>query len=94
MLVITVRFRINDGFEERFLARAAQQASDSLGREAACRQFDVCASPADPRLILLYEIYDDDAAFAAHLASAHFLAFDQETRGWIADKVVERWTRT
>ena len=39
------------------------------------------------------EIYTDDAAFAAHLKTPHFLAFDADTRAWIDDKAVEKWER-
>lgn len=91
MLIIVVRFRIAPEKAAAFLGRVKRQASDSLEREPACRHFDVAVAPADETQILLYEIYDDEAAFAVHLKSDHFLAFDAEVRDWIIDKVVERW---
>ena len=39
--------------------------------------------------VFLYEIYDDRAAFDAHLASPHFRAFDAEVGPWVQDKQVE-----
>jgi quinol monooxygenase YgiN len=36
----------------------------------------------------LYELYDDQAAIAAHLLSPHFLEFDALTRDWVVGKVV------
>jgi quinol monooxygenase YgiN len=45
---------------------------------AGCRQFDVCES-ADGSQIFLYEIYDSEAAFKAHLATDHFVRFNELT---------------
>ena len=94
MFVITVRFTVKPGCESRFLERVIRQAQDSLAGEAGCRRFDVCLSERDPSQVFLYEIYDDAAAFADHLQSPHFRAFDAGTREWVADKVAEPWTLT
>jgi quinol monooxygenase YgiN len=92
MLVITVTFRVKDGHEDRFLKRVSQQAADSLHAEPDCRRFDVSVDVNDRRRVFLYEIYVDQDAFAAHLRSPHFLAFDRETTGWFDEKVVEKWS--
>ena len=93
MLAITVRFHVHAAHGDAFFERVRRQAKESLDLEAACRQFDVCRNPQNPLEVFLYEIYDDAAAFAAHLKTPHFLAFDAETRTWIAEKVVEKWER-
>jgi quinol monooxygenase YgiN len=93
MFVITVRFGVKTGYEQVFLQRVCQQARESLQDEAGCRQFDVCHSEAEPGRVFLYEVYDDADAFADHLRSRHFLAFDAETRTWLDDKVAEPWAR-
>ena len=92
MLVITVTFRVKAGDEDRFLKRVSQQAADSLRAEPDCRRFDVSVDFKDPRRVFLYEIYTDENAFAAHLRSPHFLAFDRETKEWFEDKVVDKWS--
>jgi quinol monooxygenase YgiN len=43
--------------------------------------------------VFLYERYGDRAAFEAHLASEHFLAFDAAVRGMIAAKSVRTLQR-
>jgi quinol monooxygenase YgiN len=91
MLVITVTFRVKAGYEDRFLTRVSQQAADSLHAEPDCRRFDVSVDLNDPSRVFLYEIYTDQDAFAAHLRSPHFLAFDREATGWFDEKAVERW---
>jgi len=40
-------------------------------------------------MIFLYEIYDDHAAFEAHLASPHFHRFEVEAADMIAEKQVQ-----
>ena len=40
--------------------------------EPGCRRFDVVEPPGEADRILLYEIYDDRAAFEAHLKTPHF----------------------
>ncbi len=94
VLAVVVRFVVKAGVEARFLERVLRQAGESLRHEPECRQFDVCVDPADPRRVRLYEIYTSDAAFEAHLRTAHFQAFDAETRAWVDEKTVERWQRT
>lgn len=93
MLSVVVRFVVQAGHDARFRERVVQQAADTLREEPACHQFDVCVDPADPHRILLYEIYTDEAAFNHHLLTSHFKAFDAETRAWVAEKTVERWSR-
>lgn len=98
MLVITVDFRAVPGAEAAFLARVRRQAAESLAAEPGCRRFDVCTDPGDGAYVgghvFLYEIYDDDAAFAAHLASAHYASFDADARALVAAKEVSRWHLT
>lgn len=93
MFVVTVQFKIHPGREAAFLSRVSEQARDSLAREDDCLQFDV-ATPADRQdEVFLYEIYRDAAAFQAHLASAHFKAFDAAVADWVAQKSVATWVR-
>jgi hypothetical protein len=43
-------------------------------------------APAEPDRILLYEIYDDRAAFEAHKNSPHYAAFDAQSAPLVAAK--------
>ena len=91
---LIVEFRVRPERVDDFAATIAHNARTSAAEEPGCRQFDVCRDPDDPGLFFLYEIYDDDAAIAAHLAAPHFLAFDAQVRDWVLDKTVRRMTRT
>lgn len=92
MYVVTVLFEPKPEHAAAF--RAAMLANAKLSRETepGCRQFDVCVE-ADTGRTFLYERYDDRAAFETHLAAAHFKAFDDATRDWIARKDVKIYER-
>lgn len=93
MHVVTVIFEIAAGHEEAFAGRVLRQAEDSLEREPGCHVFDVCRDPIQRGRFFLYEVYDDREAFDAHLRSAHFAAFDDDVRDWVADKQVRAFDR-
>lgn len=88
MFVIVVEFEIEDASVEHFMVLMLANARTSLADEAGCRQFDVCVDPQSPAAVLLYEIYDNRAAFDLHLASPHFLVFDEAVRPMIRSKRV------
>ena len=93
MFVVAVTFEIEPGQEERFTDLVRVQAHNSLSREAACHQFDVCVDPQHKNKIFLYELYTDETAFNAHLNSDHFKQFDADCTGLIASKSVSKLTR-
>lgn len=85
MFAVTVTFRVHPGRTDAFLPLVVENARVSLAEEQGCRQFDVCRDGAE---VFLYEIYDDRAAFDAHLLTEHFLAFDKAATDLVADKQV------
>lgn len=90
--VITVVFRAKPEHRAAFREAMIENATASRTREPGCRQFDVCEKP-DGSEIFLYEIYDDEAAFKAHLATGHFVAFDAKVKPWVEQKVVLAYQR-
>jgi len=76
--VVAVEFEIAPGKMPVFLPLMLENAATSR-REAGCRRFDVCRPHARRDGVFLYEIYDDEAAFQAHLQTAHFKAFATQT---------------
>ena len=90
--VVTVVFVAKPENRADFRKAMIENATASRTREPGCRQFDVCES-ADGSQIFLYEIYDNEAAFKAHLATDHFVRFNELTAPWTADKVVATYQR-
>ena len=64
-------------------------AEASVRDEPGCLRFDVCSVEGDENRFLLYELYIDADAFAAHKASPHFAEWRE-----IAGEVVAGQTNT
>jgi quinol monooxygenase YgiN len=74
-LVILVEFRLKPGTRDRFLAEVEPDARDSVAKEPGCRRFDVLVPEDEADVVWLYEIYDDAAAFDAHMETPHLKEF-------------------
>jgi len=93
MYAVCVTFRLKDGQADRFMPLMLANAATSQQVEPGCRQFDVATNPDVAEQVFLYELYDDRAAFDAHLASGHFRAFDATVADMIAEKTVQTWAQ-
>jgi len=91
--IVTVEFAIDPPHWEAFLPLMLENARISREREPGCRQFDVCVDAAKSDVVFLYEVYDDRAAFDAHLAAPHFLAFAEATRDMVTRRTILTWNR-
>jgi len=87
-LVVIVDFRLKPGADREFRPLVEANADASVRNEPGCRRFDVVVSKDDARRILLYEIYDDAAAFEAHCRSVHFTRFDRDSERLVETKSV------
>ena len=89
---VCVTFQIKPECFEQFLAAVKIQAENSKNREPWCHQFDVSTDPEAPYSVLLYETYDDRAAFVSkHRTTAHFAAFTETIADWVISKQVGIW---
>lgn len=86
--VIAVDFKIKPGCMAQFRKLIDDNARASVRDEPGCSRFDVCADRKDADRVLLYEIYDDRAAFDAHLKTRHFALFNEASAPLVADKTV------
>jgi (4S)-4-hydroxy-5-phosphonooxypentane-2,3-dione isomerase len=89
VIALFVTLDVRPALRERLLAAITTQGAASLEREPGCVQFDICVDNADPNRVLLYEIYEDEAAFDAHGKTPHFAVWRAA-----ADECVERLERT
>lgn len=86
--VIIVDFRLKPGTLEAFRTLIDENATMSCATEAGCRRFDVIEPKTGTDRVVLYEIYDDRAAFEEHVKSAHFRSFDAASKALVAEKIV------
>lgn len=85
---ITVEFSLKPGTRMQFRALIDANARDSCRHEPGCRRFDVLEPEGERDRILLYEIYDDRAAFREHLKAPHFALFDKASAPLVLGKRV------
>jgi quinol monooxygenase YgiN len=88
--VVVAEFEVKAECVRDFLALARDDARHSLADEPGCRQFDIVQIDETPPRVLFYEVYDDRAAFDAHLQTAHL---DRFRAGFPALIVSERPVR-
>ncbi len=93
MFAVTVEFTLDPAQRAAFMPLMLENAARSREDEPGCRQFDVCTDAASPGLVFLYELYDDAAAFDAHLAAPHYLSFAAATKAMVTQRVIGRWQR-
>jgi (4S)-4-hydroxy-5-phosphonooxypentane-2,3-dione isomerase len=88
-LAIIVEFVVPAAFMPRFRQLIADNARQSL-TEPGCRRFDVLAPEGDAERMVLYEIYDDEAAFQQHLTTPHYKSFAAAIAGAVAKPMIRR----
>jgi quinol monooxygenase YgiN len=86
--VIIVDFQLKPGTRSKFRQLIDLNAKESCRNETGCRRFDVLEVDGEAERILLYEIYDDRAAFEAHVKTAHYAKFNSASAAHVAQKRV------
>ncbi|SNS81362.1 Quinol monooxygenase YgiN [Geodermatophilus pulveris] len=87
MFSLVVQMQVRPGRRDEFLTGMAANAAASVREEPGCLRFDVCSVADDPDRFVLYELYRDADAFAAHKASAHFARWRQVAEQVVAGQV-------
>ena len=72
MFSLVVQMEARPEHREEFLAGISANAEAAVRDEPGCLRFDISSVDGDPNRFLLYELYTDAEAFAAHKASPHF----------------------
>lgn len=80
---LVVRIQIKPDCVEQFMAAVKANGKAARETEPGCRAFDILQDPADPTRVMLYEVYDDEAAFQAHQATPHFQHYLATALGWL-----------
>ena len=93
MFVIVAEFRIAPDKIDAFAELIDRQAKNSVTIEQGCHYFDVCQEEGDPALFLLYELYTDAAAFAAHREYPHYKTFQAAIAAMVVDRKVRRFNK-
>ena len=83
---VWVQFDVKPGLLPAFLEAAQLDAQGSVGNEPGCHRFDILQDPDVANRVYFYEVYDDEAAFAAHREMPHFKTYASVSEPMIAAK--------
>jgi autoinducer 2-degrading protein len=73
--VVIAEFAVVVEHRAEFLELCKYDGTRSVADEPGCSQFDVITTVETPDAVILYEVYDDRAAFDAHLTMPHYKVF-------------------
>ena len=91
--VIVAEFEVRPDAIDAFLEAAIADAS-SVGRQrAGLPPVRRDALEREPNRVLLYEVYDSQAAFDAHLQTPHLTTFRERIEPLVTSRQVRRLTR-
>ena len=85
MFVLVVNIRIKPDQVARFTPMVLENAR-AARKEPGCRQFEVLVDPKDKAKVMLFEVYDDEAAFEAHQQTPHFKKYLAEAVPLLASR--------
>jgi autoinducer 2-degrading protein len=93
--VIIVEFHVKPERLEEFNQAIAINAQASVTEEPGCRQFDVLHNQDDPNHVVLYEVYDSEAAFRDdHLKRQHTQTFLAQAKELVTKQTAYKLKRT
>ena len=75
--VVCAKWTAKEGQQDR-LAEICDEMTEPSRAEPANRFYQVQRSPENPRLFFLYEQYEDETGYEAHMASEHFTRLVKE----------------
>jgi (4S)-4-hydroxy-5-phosphonooxypentane-2,3-dione isomerase len=69
----------------KFVEAIKENAAASV-KEPGCHEFNVLVLPNRPNHVFLFEVYDNEAALAAHRETPHFKKYMATTGNMVADR--------
>jgi autoinducer 2-degrading protein len=84
MYVALIHIRVKPEHRAAFLQASLENAGNTVNEPGALR-FDVLQQADDPDGFLLYEVYRDEAAAAAHKETAHYARWRDAVGPWMAE---------
>jgi len=91
--VLIVDFEVKPGTSDEVIKYVSENAESSVEKEPGCYQFDVLRVPDNPNRLMLYEVYENEAAFQAHGKTAHIEAFLAKARPLFVKTTMTKLTR-
>ncbi len=84
MKATLVHVHVKAEHADEFLEATRKNHEGSV-REAGNHRFDILRSREDPTRFILYEVFENDDAIAAHKETAHYLEWRETVADWMAE---------
>jgi autoinducer 2-degrading protein len=88
MHVVVVFHEVERERQEAMREALIAYAQTCVEREEGCRRYDVCLDPVEAGAFLLFQVYDDEAAYLAHREMPHYAHFRILTDPWTRSRRV------
>ena len=85
MFIMMANLQATPGHKEELIQALLHQAKEVSDHEPGCTRYDIIQDGGDPNKIWLYEVFQNDAAFQAHIDSPHTARFMETTKAWRGD---------
>ncbi len=92
-LVLAVTLKIKPDSVDKFMAAIVENGKAARETEPGCRAFEILADPEDRTQLMLYEVYDSQAAFEAHQQTPHFKQYLATAVPWLESRERRFWHR-
>src|ERR1700683_2439579 len=80
LFIAAVEYDVVPGKVDDFLAAVKENGAASV-KEPGCREFDVAVPQTDSNHVFILEVYDNEDAQKAHVATDHFKKYKAATAG-------------
>jgi (4S)-4-hydroxy-5-phosphonooxypentane-2,3-dione isomerase len=88
MHVVIVKWLVKADHLDAFLETIRWHIDSTRKNEPGCLRFDLCQEEDNPRAFWLYEVYQDDAALAAHAQSASLPKLRENIPLWVEERTL------
>jgi (4S)-4-hydroxy-5-phosphonooxypentane-2,3-dione isomerase len=85
LYINAVDIDIVPGQIDNYLAALKENGAASV-HEPGCRAFNIAVSQKDTNHVFVFEVYDNTAAFDAHLQTVHFKKYAATTKDMVAKR--------
>ncbi|NKB57484.1 MAG: hypothetical protein GKS00_14255 [Alphaproteobacteria bacterium] len=86
-IALIVEFNVKAEHRVAFITLLREHAEGTVQEEEGCVQFDVLL-PNENGRVFLYEVYRDEVALKAHMASERLANTRSSYDGWIDDRTI------
>jgi autoinducer 2-degrading protein len=88
LYINAVNIDVVPGQIENYLAAIKEVGATAIKTEPGCSEFDITVSQKDPNRLFIFEVYDNTAAFDAHLKSDHYKKYAAAVKDIVAKREV------